>query len=647
MDLIYTDANRVEQGILLQYNLDIAFGKSENDFELKVPIEDVVLQPSGFIYIPDTQYGGIIDVISPNTSSQELTYSGRTWHGILDSKIVTPPKGYDYLILNGDANYILRTLLSQYGLTSLFEGNTGDSGIEIYGYAFPRYASWYQGVRMMLYSVGAKLDIKYSSKSQKVLISAVPLVDYSTDEEWDSSDFAMTIKKHFNPVNHLYCLGSGSLGDRFVIELFTDEYGTLQSYTKVDNPIKDSQYIRNASQKVLTGIRENCAIYNNESAQTTENYELQTKRPKNWNDPYVYTQYYTYDAYEKNYVQNEREFNETYELLSNKPLDWNWNYSEYYYKEKGSEGDDAYKNLDENYVHKDVNYVKINDMPKGWRKNYSNYYYKYSDGLSITYKPIETVKKSVHRKLKYRPSDWKSNKGNYYVHIKHYEYTYELKMLDPKDITVWRTYIVKTRSKMSAADMKKSKAKQIGKRKLVKSEFVKISDLVKNPEKYIDQRPVPDVRMSDFSSWSKSKWRPFYTQISVDKAPKYVDGKYYYKNEVLSSPDWVKDKYYAKTNLEIIPKFTSGMYYLKVQDNYAELVAGGIEQLKQYWSLDTCESSFGPDEEYYDVGDIVGATEPRTNISITSPITKKIVNIDDGELSVQYELGDDNELTNY
>ena len=84
-----------------------------------------------------------------------------------------------------------------------------------------------------------------------------------------------------------------------------------------------------------------------------------------------------------------------------------------------------------------------------------------------------------------------------------------------------------------------------------------------------------------------------------------------------------------------------------MQDNYAELVAGGIEQLKQYWSLDTCESSFGPDEEYYDVGDIVGATEPRTNISITSPITKKIVNIDDGELSVQYELGDDNELTNY
>lgn len=647
MDLIYTNANRVEQGILLQYNLDVAFGKSENDFELKVPIEDVVLQPSGFIYIPDTQYGGIIDVISPSTSAQELTYSGRTWHGILDSKIVAPPKGYDYLMLNGDANYIIRTLLVQCGLTTLFEGNIEDSGIEINGYAFPRYASWYQGVRMMLYSVGAKLDIEYSSELQKVLISAVPLVDYSKDEEWDSSDFAMTIKKHFNPVNHLYCLGSGSLGERFVIELFTDAYGTLQSYAKVDSPIKDSQYILDNSQQALTGIRENCAVYNNESAQTTENYELQTERPKKWDAPYVYTQYYTYDAYNKEYVQNEREFKEIYELLANKPLDWNWNYSEYYYKETDSDGEDSYRNLDENYVHKDVDYILLDGMPKDWRKNYKNYYYRYSDGLSITYKPIEAVKSHAYKKLKYRPSDWKTNKGNYYIHIKHYEYTYELRMIDPKNITVWRTYRIKTRSKMTTADMKKSNARQIGRRKLVKSEYVKISDLVKDPEKYIDQKPAPKVRMSDFSSWADSEWRPFYTQVSVDKVPPFVNGKYYYKNEVLSSPDWVKNKYYAKTDLEIIPKFTSGMYYLKVQDNYAELVASGIEQLKQYWNLDTCESSFGPDEEYYDVGDIVGATEPRTNISITSPITKKIVKIDDGDLSVQYELGDDKELVNY
>ena len=33
MDLIYTNANRVDQGVLLDYELDLAFGADENNFE--------------------------------------------------------------------------------------------------------------------------------------------------------------------------------------------------------------------------------------------------------------------------------------------------------------------------------------------------------------------------------------------------------------------------------------------------------------------------------------------------------------------------------------------------------------------------------------------------------------------------------------
>ena len=41
MDLIYTNADLVDQGVLQDCMLDLAFGADENDFELEVPAEGV------------------------------------------------------------------------------------------------------------------------------------------------------------------------------------------------------------------------------------------------------------------------------------------------------------------------------------------------------------------------------------------------------------------------------------------------------------------------------------------------------------------------------------------------------------------------------------------------------------------------------
>lgn len=90
MDLIYTNANREDVGVIPNYELDLAFGSGENDFECKLPVKMHCCEPGSLIYIDGTEYGGIVDKIGSDTELHEVTYSGRTWHGILASKIILP-----------------------------------------------------------------------------------------------------------------------------------------------------------------------------------------------------------------------------------------------------------------------------------------------------------------------------------------------------------------------------------------------------------------------------------------------------------------------------------------------------------------------------------------------------------------------------
>ena len=44
MDLIYTNANRVDQGVLSAYSFDLSFGEKENDFEMTLGADEPVLE---------------------------------------------------------------------------------------------------------------------------------------------------------------------------------------------------------------------------------------------------------------------------------------------------------------------------------------------------------------------------------------------------------------------------------------------------------------------------------------------------------------------------------------------------------------------------------------------------------------------------
>lgn len=245
MDLVYTDAGFSDVAVLHDYTFDLAYGADENDFLLTLPLlHPVRLKPHTLIYVDGTEYGGIIDWVEADTTSETtpvIRYLGRTWHGVIESKVIRPAVGADYYIISGDANACLGMLIAHMGLTSLLTTPVGPSGIVIARYQFERYVTGYKGIKAMLASVGAKLIIQWTGS--KAEISAEHIVDY-TGEEFSSDHDSFKLTKLYRPINHLVCLGGGELRDRTVIDLYSDAQGNISQH------------------QTFTGLDERCEVYN-------------------------------------------------------------------------------------------------------------------------------------------------------------------------------------------------------------------------------------------------------------------------------------------------------------------------------------------------------------------------------------------------
>ncbi len=250
MDLIYTNSSRQAVGVMKAYDLDLAFGSDENDFEVKVDANNHCCEAGCYVYIIGTEYGGIIDAVTSDTETGEVTYTGRTWHGILNSKVICPDSGQDYLTVNGDANSVMASLISRMGLTSIFEVSIYASSIEIVNYKMPRYITGYDGIAKMLQSVGGKLSLLYDG--EKVIVSVIPIVDYTKDGAIASSVMSFQVKKTSNKINHLICLGQGELKDRTVVHLYADASGNI------------------SQTQTLTGADEYAAVYDNSGAESAQ-----------------------------------------------------------------------------------------------------------------------------------------------------------------------------------------------------------------------------------------------------------------------------------------------------------------------------------------------------------------------------------------
>lgn len=262
MDLIYTNYDRVDQGVLSAYDFDLSFGSDENDFELVIGTAEAALDYGAFIYMEGTEYGGIVDARKTKTNSESVIYRGRTWHGILNSKVIEPDPGADYFVVSGDANEILWLLIDRLGLSDLFTVKTETAGIDIPNYQFHRYCKGYDGIADMLADNGAKLQIVW--KNQVVELSAVPIVDY-TKSPIDGDIATLTVEQYTTKVNHLVCLGSGELSDREVIHLYVNQHGDIvntQFYTGLDEVTEiydnsNSENLRSDGVKKLKELLDN------------------------------------------------------------------------------------------------------------------------------------------------------------------------------------------------------------------------------------------------------------------------------------------------------------------------------------------------------------------------------------------------------
>ena len=225
MDLIYMNAEKSDVGVLRDFTLDLAYGLDENSFELSTSLTNHVCKAGWYVYMEGSECGGKITRIRVNTEQKQLTYCGDTWHGIIEHKILEPNAGEDYLIVSGEANLVLNSLIARMGLESLFKASPYTSGIKVENYQFRRYVEGYTGIKEMLLSVGAKLKMQFVDGF--VWLSAERIADYSNDDEFDSDQINFVVEKDYLPLNHLICLGKGELAERTVLHLYCDANGNI------------------------------------------------------------------------------------------------------------------------------------------------------------------------------------------------------------------------------------------------------------------------------------------------------------------------------------------------------------------------------------------------------------------------------------
>lgn len=228
--LIYTNADREDQGVLNDAYFDLEYGRDDdsqaNTFELSIDRNsNTRLEDKALVYIEGTEYGGMVKGIGTNTAEDVITYKGMTWHGLLNCHVLAPNSGQDYLVLQGDAHTVLRSLIERMQLQEIFTAPMSLSGITVNHKA--RYEYGYYTMAKMLAESSAKLKMSY--ENGMVVLSAEPISDYSQQDELDTTQVSLEIEQDYLPVNHLVCLGEGELKNRTVVHLYANKNGVIST----------------------------------------------------------------------------------------------------------------------------------------------------------------------------------------------------------------------------------------------------------------------------------------------------------------------------------------------------------------------------------------------------------------------------------
>ncbi len=268
MDLIFTDKNKQEQGVLHDFYIDFDT-TDKKDFQLSAGLKNRILEPKGYWYINGTEYGGKIDHEKIITETNEIQYTGRNYRGILCDKIIEPPPGHDHKIMSGNLQTVIQTLINEAGLTGLYKAEKSSIGLS--NHKFNRYITVYDGIMDLGYRYS--LVPRFKVVNGICCISFSERVDYSDSNEYNQDDLNFTISKSYADVNHLICLGKGELKDRTVIHLYTDKNGNITDIQSLFGEDEITKIYENTNAEDITALK-NEGIKKLEEMKSKDSFEV-------------------------------------------------------------------------------------------------------------------------------------------------------------------------------------------------------------------------------------------------------------------------------------------------------------------------------------------------------------------------------------
>lgn len=223
LDIIYTDAEHVEQGVLSGCIYTSTHGNVENSFEAVFGARNAPDLSNGcFIYCEGTEYGGIVRDLESRTDDGTKRFKGPTWHGVINQRFIEPLPGKTHFIVNCDANDALGQIIDHIGLSDVFKVDSSPAGFNVK--AEIRFRRAYDAIIAMLSKAGGKLCVRWQRN-----YATLSAAKAATWDSMNSSNADFTIRKCLRPPNHLLCLGKGEMLARLVCHVYADENGVISS----------------------------------------------------------------------------------------------------------------------------------------------------------------------------------------------------------------------------------------------------------------------------------------------------------------------------------------------------------------------------------------------------------------------------------
>lgn len=272
MELMYkrTHGEDVREGFLREFDADFEIttdvDNPSNNFEITKTIPDSQEELlwkeneiATIVYVNGTEWGGEISGSTIDESKGTITYTGRTWRGMLSQDIIEPytqgQTARDYKTVAAGTN--IATALQALPMNPII--SVQETTYTARAFTYNRYITTHEGATNMLKNTQANLRMKfaYDEDFGNVLLSVAPAEDRTSlieiSQDYDDR-VKLEIKRDGNTPKHLICLGDGELAARTVIHLYADEnWNITQTVIPGAYPVETYEY--SGSEDLLTDGR--------------------------------------------------------------------------------------------------------------------------------------------------------------------------------------------------------------------------------------------------------------------------------------------------------------------------------------------------------------------------------------------------------